>query len=162
MTLHSLEDLLIEQLRDLLSAERQMVKALPKMARAASQPELRNAFEHHLEETEGQIDRLEQAFEAMGKNARAKTCVAMQGLVDEAKEHLEEQMTPEAMDAALIASAQKAEHYEMASYGSARTWAEQIGRTEVAQLLQATLDEEVATDQKLSQLAETKVNAAAA
>lgn len=162
MAVQSLENLLIDQLRDLLSAEKQITKALPKMAKATSTEELRAAFEEHLAQTQGQIDRLEQAFEILGHSARAKKCVAMEGLIEEGKEHLEEEMEPSVMDAALIASAQKVEHYEIASYGSARTWAEEIGQPEVAKLLQATLDEEAETDRKLTKLAESLINQKAA
>jgi ferritin-like metal-binding protein YciE len=162
MAVRSLENLLVEQLRDLLSAEKQITKALPKMAKAASTEELRAAFEEHLTQTQGQIARLEEAFETLGQTARAKKCVAMEGLIEEGKEHLEEDMEPAVKDAALIASAQKVEHYEIASYGSARTWAQEIGQPQVAELLQATLDEEAETDQKLTKLAESLVNRQAA
>jgi ferritin-like metal-binding protein YciE len=162
MAVRDLEQLLIEQLRDLLSAEKQITKALPRMAKAASDERLRQGFEEHLAQTEGQIVRLERAFEQLGKAARAKACVAMEGLIAEAKEHLEEDMEPSVMDAALIASAQKVEHYEIASYGTARAWAEQIGQDAVARLLQETLDEETQTDEKLSRLAESLVNRRAA
>src|SRR5437764_1254633 len=148
MAVQSLENLLIEQLRDLLNAEKQITKALPKMAKAASTDELRTAFEEHLSQTQGQIGRLEEAFELMGHAARAKKCVAMEGLIEEGKEHMEEEMESQVLDAALIASAQKVEHYEIAAYGSARTWAQEIGRQEVADLLQATLAEEAETDRK--------------
>jgi ferritin-like metal-binding protein YciE len=159
MAVRSLENLLLDQLKDLYSAEKQITKALPKMAKAASREELRAAFEEHLTQTEGQIERLDQAFEKMGHNARAKKCVAMEGLIEEAKEHLEEEMEPGVLDAALIASAQKVEHYEIAAYGTARTWAQEIGQQEVADLLQQTLDEEAATDRKLTELATGRVNA---
>jgi ferritin-like metal-binding protein YciE len=162
MAVRSLENLLIDELRDLLSAERQITKALPKMAKAASSGELRAGFEEHLTQTQGQIARLEQAFEILGHAARAKKCVAMEGLIDEGKEFLEEEMEPSVMDAALIAAAQKVEHYEIASYGSARTWAREVGQDQVAELLQATLDEEAETDRKLSKLAEALVNQQAA
>jgi ferritin-like metal-binding protein YciE len=162
MAVRSLENLLIDELRDLLSAERQITKALPKMAKAASSEELRAGFEEHLTQTQGQIARLEQAFEILGHTARAKKCVAMEGLIEEGKEFLEEEMEPSVMDAALIAAAQKVEHYEIASYGSARTWAREVGQDQVAELLQATLDEETETDRKLSKLAEALVNQQAA
>jgi ferritin-like metal-binding protein YciE len=162
MAVRSLENLLVDELRDLLSAEKQMTKALPKMAKAASTEQLTAAFEEHLTQTQGQIARLEQAFEILGHAARAKKCLAMEGLIEEGKEHLEEDMEPTVKDAALIASAQKVEHYEIASYGSARTWAREVGQPEVAELLQATLDEEAETDRKLTQLAETLVNQQAA
>jgi ferritin-like metal-binding protein YciE len=162
MAVRTLENLLVDELRDLLSAEKQITKALPKMAKAASTEELRAAFEEHLTQTEGQIARLEQAFQILGHAARAKKCLGMEGLIEEGKEHLEEDMEPAVKDAALIASAQKVEHYEIASYGSTRTWAQDIGQAEIADLLQATLDEEAETDRKLSQLAETLVNRQAA
>ena len=162
MAVVSLEKLLVDELRDLLSAEKQITKALPKMARAASTEELRVAFEEHLTQTEDQIARLEQAFEIPGHAARAKKCLVMEGLIEEGKEFLEEEMEPAVMDAALIATAQKVEHYEIASYGSARTWAQEVGQAQVAELLQATLDEEAETDRKLTQLAETLVNQRAA
>jgi ferritin-like metal-binding protein YciE len=162
MAVRSLENLLIDELRDLLSAEKQITKALPKMAKAASSEELRAGFEEHLTQTQGQIARLEQAFEILGHAARAKKCVAMEGLIEEGKEFLEEEMEPSVMDAALIAAAQKVEHYEIASYGSARTWAQEIGQDQVAELLQATLDEEAETDRKLSKLAGALVNQQAA
>lgn len=162
MAVRSLESLLIDQLRDLLSAERQITKALPKMAKAASTAELRAGFEEHLAQTKGHIQRLEQAFEILGHAPRARKCIAMAGLIEEGKEHLEEEMEPAVLDAALIASAQKVEHYEIASYGSARTWAREIRQPQVADLLQATLDEEAETDRLLSQLAETLINQQAA
>ena len=162
MVVRSLENLLLDELRDLLSAEKQITKALPKMAKAASNEELRAAFEEHLTQTQGQIARLEQAFGILGHAARAKKCMGMEGLIEEGKEFLEEEMEPAIMDAALIAAAQKVEHYEIASYGSARTWAQDVGQDQVAELLQATLDEEAETDRKLSKLAETLVNQQAA
>ena len=162
MAVRSLENLLLEELRDLYSAEKQITKALPKMAKAASAGELRAAFEEHLTQTEEQIARLEQIFELMGHGARAKRCVAMEGLIEEAKEHLQEDMEPAVLDAALIASAQKVEHYEIASYGTARTWAQQVGRQEAADLLQETLNEESEADQKLTRIAADLVNVRAA
>jgi ferritin-like metal-binding protein YciE len=162
MAVRSLENLLLDQLKDLYSAEKQITKALPKMAKAASTEELRAALEEHLTQTEGQIARLEQVFELMGHSARAKKCVAMEGLIEEAKEQMDEDMQPAVLDAALIASAQKVEHYEIASYGTARTWAQQVGQQEVADLLQQTLNEESETDQKLTQLATRQVNVQAA
>ena len=162
MAVRSLENLLLDELRDLYSAEKQITKALPKMAKATSTQELRAAFEEHLTQTEGQIARLEQVFELMGHSARAKKCVAMEGLIEEAKEFLEEDMEPAVLDAALIAAAQKVEHYEIASYGTARTWAQEVGQQEAADLLQQTLNEESETDQKLSRLAADLVNIQAA
>ncbi len=161
MMIDSLNKLLEEELKDIYSAEKQLLKALPKMARKANSVELRNALEEHLEITEGQVNRLEQVFEALGKPAKAKTCKAMQGLVEEAKEIMEEDATPSVLDAGIIAAAQKVEHYEIASYGTVRTWARLCGEEEAAGLLQQTLDEEGEADKRLSQLAESFVNAQA-
>jgi ferritin-like metal-binding protein YciE len=154
----TLQDLLIDQLRDLLYAERQIIKALPKMARKASSEELRSAFEEHVQETEGQVDRLEQVFEQLGVSARGKRCEAMDGLIDEARSLMDEEAEPSVLDAGLIASAQKVEHYEIASYGCVATWAEQLGRHEAARLLRQTLDEEKRADAKLTSLAEGTIN----
>lgn len=162
MAPHKLEDVLVEELRDLYSAEKQMAKALPAMARAASDERLQRAFEQHLSQTEGQIARLEEAFRAVGRAARAKRCVAMEGLIDEAREHLKQDLDPEVMDAVLAASAQKVEHYEIASYGTARTWAEQLGRKDLSRLLQETLEEEKQADLLLTELAERLLNPQAA
>jgi len=162
MAVRSLENLLLDELRDLYSAEKQITKALPRMAKATSTEELRAAFEGHLTQTEGQIARLEQVFELMGHRARAKKCVAMEGLIEEAKEYLEEHMEHAVLGAALIGAAQKVEHYEIASYGTARTWAQEVGQQEAADLLQQTLNEESETDQKLSRLAADLVNIQAA
>jgi ferritin-like metal-binding protein YciE len=162
MKVETLKDLLAEELRDLYSAEKQLVKALPKMAKAAASKELRTGFEDHLEQTEGQVRRLEQACEHLDVSPRGKKCAAMEGLVEEGKELIEEEMEPAVHDAALIAAAQKVEHYEIASYGTAITWAERLGLEEVAQLLRETLDEEKATDQKLTELATQDVNEEAA
>jgi ferritin-like metal-binding protein YciE len=152
MSADTLEKLLVDELKDIYSAEKQITKALPKMAKNAASDELRKAFETHLKETEGQIERLDRAFEILGKSASGKTCKAMQGLVQEGSEQIQE-LEGEILDAALICAAQKVEHYEMAAYGSARTWAQQLGQKEVADLLQQTLDEEGNTDHKLTQLA---------
>jgi ferritin-like metal-binding protein YciE len=148
----------VDELKDLLSAEKQLVQALPKMAKKASHEQLRRAFEEHLQVTEGQVARLERVFQILDKPARAKKCKAMEGLIEEGKEMMGEDMDPEVMDAALIAIAQKVEHYEIASYGTVRTWAELIGESEAAKLLQQTLDEEGEADKKLTQLAETSIN----
>jgi ferritin-like metal-binding protein YciE len=158
MKMKTLQDLLVDQLKDLYSAENQLVKALPRMAKAATNPELRAGFTEHLEQTRGQVGRIERVCEQLGVTPRGKKCVAMEGLVEEAKELLEEDAEPEVLDAGLIAAAQKVEHYEIASYGSARTWAEQLGHTQAAELLQQTLEEEKATDEKLTELAVTMVN----
>lgn len=154
----SLNALLEEELKDIYSAEKQLLKALPKMAKKATSEELRAALEEHLEVTEGQVERLEQVFEALGKPAKAKTCKAMQGLVEEATEIMEEDADDAVMDAGIIAAAQKVEHYEIASYGTVRTWARLCGEEEAAELLQETLDEEAEADKKLTELAENFVN----
>ena len=158
MAISTLEDALIEELKDLLSAEKQLLRALPKMAKQAQNEKLRKAFEMHKKETEGQIDRLEKCFELLDRAPRAKKCEAMEGLIEEGKELMEEDAEPEVLDAMLIAAAQKVEHYEIASYGTVRAWAEQLGHDRIARLLQQTLDEEAATDEKLTALAEQVVN----
>jgi len=156
--LDTLKDLLIDELKDLNDAEHQITKALPKMAKAASNPQLQTAFTSHLAETEGQIRRLEQVFKALGLNPTRKTCEAMRGLLKEGDEVLEEKADPDVKDAALIAAAQRVEHYEMAGYGTVRTFARTLGLNDVAQLLQETLNEEGAADKKLTQIAERQVN----
>ena len=153
-----LEKLLEDQLKDLYYVEKQLVKALPKMAKAATNDDLRAAFEEHLEETEGQVEKLEEAFEALGKAARGKKCPAIDGILEEGKEHMEEYKGEPALDAALVASAQKVEHYEITSYGSACAWAEQLGLDEVKEILGSILDEEKSADEKLTELAESVVN----
>ncbi len=158
MALGSLRELLIDELRDLYDAEKQLVKALPKMAKASSAPELRAAFEQHLEVTRGQVTRIEQVFEALGEKARGKKCKAMEGLIEEGSELLEEDADPAVLDAALIAAAQRVEHYEMAGYGCVRTFATLLGEDEAAGLLQETLDEEGEADKRLTELAETVIN----
>ena len=158
MKIQSLNDLLVDQLKDLYSAENQLVKALPKMAKAASNPELKAGFEEHLEQTRGQVERLETICEQLGVSPKGKKCVAMEGLIEEGKELLQEDVEPEVLDAGLIAAAQKVEHYEIAGYGTVRTWAEQLGLDEAVRLLQETLDEEKETDEKLTQLAQASVN----
>lgn len=157
----SLRSLLIDELRDVYHAERQLVKALPRLARAATSDELRQAIESHLEETEEQVTRLEQAFDLLNESARTKPCAGMQGIVEEAADLIREEDEGVALDAALIAAAQRAEHYEIAAYGTLKAWAEALGESEVAQLLSTTLDEEKAADQKLSALAESRINEAA-
>src|SRR4051812_13690535 len=141
----SLKDLLVDELKDLYSAEKQLLKALPKMAKAASNEELKNGFTTHLEETKGHVERLEQAFEKLGETAKAKTCKAMQGLVEEGTEAIELDAPDAIRDACLIGAAQRVEHYEIAAYGTVRSLAAKIGEDEVADLLQETLDEEGAT-----------------
>ncbi|HZL37187.1 MAG TPA: ferritin-like domain-containing protein [Tepidisphaeraceae bacterium] len=162
MKLEELRDLYIEELRDLYSAENQLVKALPKMAKAATNEELAEGFEEHLEQTKGHVNRLKQIFDRLGKKPTGKVCKAMEGLVAEAKEALEEDMTPEVLDAALIASAQRVEHYEMAGYGTVRSFAKLLKEREAMALLQQTLDEEAATDKKLTKLAVSTINIDAA
>ena len=156
----SLAELFHEELRDILSAERQLVKALPKMAKKASSQELVDAFQKHLSETEKQVERVEAAFEDTGKSPRAKTCEAMKGLIEEASEMMGEGESSDVMDAALISSAQKVEHYEIASYGTLCTWAKLLGYEKALKNLKANLDEEEKTDAALTKLA-TRINEAA-
>jgi ferritin-like metal-binding protein YciE len=153
MTVKDLQGAFIDELRDIFSAEKQITKALRQMARKASSEDLRESFEEHLEQTERQIERLEQVFELAGQKPRAKHCAGMAGLIDEGKEILQEDADPEAKDAMLIAAAQKVEHYEIASYGTLCTWAEQLGMTDAKRLLGDNLDEEKKTDEKLTRLA---------
>ena len=161
MKIDSLDILLEEELKDIYSAEKQLLKALPKMAKKVSSDELRAALEEHLTVTEGQIARLEEVFEALGKKAKVKTCKAMQGLIEEATEMMEQDATDAVLDAGIIAAAQKVEHYEIASYGTVQTWATLCGQKDAADLLQETLDEEIAADENLTELAENFVNPAA-
>ncbi len=154
----NLQELFVEQLKDVHNAEKQLVKALPKMAKAASSPELRAAFEEHLEVTRGQVERLEKIFKGLDVRPKGKKCVAMEGLIEEGKEMMGEDMEEDTMDAALISIAQKIEHYEIASYGTVRTWAQHIGDEQTARLLQQTLDEEGKTDKLLTELAESSIN----
>ena len=158
MSLDRLEKLYISELRDLYSAENQLLKALPKMAKGASSPELKDAFEQHLEQTEGHVERLEQLFQQLGENPKGKTCRAMKGLIEEGSEILKEEGEDSVLDAGMIVAAQKVEHYEIASYGSVRTFANLLGQEEAARLLQSTLDEEFETNEILNRLAETVVN----
>ncbi len=152
-----LEELLEDELKDLYSAENQIIKALPRMIKACESPELKRAFERHLEETRRQVDRLDQIGEELEIKMTGKKCKGMEGLIAEGKEHLQE-LDPENMDAGLIGDAQKIEHYEIAAYGTARTHADLLGLRRVAKLLQQTLDEEGATDKKLTALAESVAN----
>lgn len=161
-TMKNLEDALVDELRDILHAEKQLTKALAKMAKKASSEELREAFEEHREVTLEQIERLEKAFDVLGKAPRAKKCEGMFGILEEGKEHLEEDAEPSVLDAVMIADAQKAEHYEIASYGTVIAWAEQLGQNEIVRLLEQTLDEEKETDVKLTELAESLANQEAA
>jgi ferritin-like metal-binding protein YciE len=159
--MQTLEKLYINELRDLYSAENQLLKALPKMAKGASSAELKEAFENHLAETETHVERLEQIFKDLEENPKGKTCHGMKGLIEEGSEILEEEGEESVLDAGIIVAAQKVEHYEMAGYGSVRTFAQLLGQEEAAQLLQTTLDEESKANELLNQLAETTVNAEA-
>jgi ferritin-like metal-binding protein YciE len=154
VAVESLNELFVEQLRDLYDAENQLIKALPKMAKGANSEELRQGFEEHLEQTKGHAQRIEQIFEQLGEKAKGKKCKAMEGLVKEGSETLEEDMNEAVKDAALIAAAQRVEHYEIAGYGTARTFANLLGEREAASLLEQTLEEEKETDAKLTELAE--------
>jgi ferritin-like metal-binding protein YciE len=158
MAVKTMKDLLIDELRDIYHAEKQLTRALPKMGRAASNGQLKEAFTQHLEETRGQIERLEQVFELLDTRTRGKPCHAMEGLIEEAKEIMEMGLGPELLDVALIAAAQKVEHYEIAGYGTLVALAQASGFSEAAQLLQETLDEEKKTDQLLNKLAISDVN----
>jgi len=154
-----LHELFLDELADLLSAETQLTKALPKMARAAQSDELREAIESHLEETEGHVERLKKVFESVEAKPKSKTCQAMKGLLEEGSEIMQELKGKGTMDAGLIAAAQKVEHYEMASYGTVRAWAEQMDHSEAVELLEETLEEEKAADEKLTEIAESLANA---
>jgi ferritin-like metal-binding protein YciE len=158
----TLHDAFIDELRDTYDAERQLIKALPKLAKAASNPELRAAFESHLEETRGQVERLEEVFASLDEKVRGKHCDGIAGIIEEGKSIMEEDFDEATMDACLIAAGQRAEHYEMAAYGTLVAWARAMGHDEAADLLQQTLDEEKAADEKLSGLAEEGINQTAA
>ena len=158
----TLHDAFIDELRDSYDAEKQLTKALPKLAKAASNPKLREAFEKHLEETQGHVRRLEQVFESLDERVRGKHCDGIAGIIEEGKAIMEESFEDGAMDACLIAAGQRAEHYEMAAYGTLVAWAQAMGHNEAAKLLQQTLDEEKAADKKLSSLAEGGINQSAA
>ena len=158
----SLRELYVNELKDLYNAETQLVKALPKMAKAASNAELRRGFEEHLRQTSEHVSRLEQIFEMLGEKATGKKCLGMEGLVKEGSETMSEDYEGALMDAALIGAAQRVEHYEIAGYGTARTYAEMLGDNEGTKLLQTTLSEEAETDQKLTKLARSSINVAAA
>jgi ferritin-like metal-binding protein YciE len=162
MSLDSLQSLFLEELKDIYNAEKQLVQALPRMAKAAGNPELQQAFTNHLRETQGQVQRLERIFKDLGLAARGKRCVGMEGLIEEGKEKMQEKGEESVIDAALIASAQKVEHYEIAAYGCLRTYAQILGHESAAKLLAETLAEEEAADEKLNQIAESRVNAEAA
>ena len=159
----ALKELYIKELRDTYDAEKQITKALPEMAKAASSSHLRQAFEEHLQQTKNHVERLEQIFKALGESPKGESCDGMEGLIEEGSALIDEDMDPEALDAGLIAAAQRVEHYEMAAYGTVRTYAKILGDTKAASLLQETLDEEKTADQKLTGLAENiNVKAAAA
>ncbi len=158
MEINSLRELYVEQLKDLYSAEMQLTKALPRMAKKADAQELKAAFEEHLQQTRGQIDRLEQIFQMLERSPRGKKCVGMEGLIAEGKEAMSEDMDPDVLDAALIAAAQKVEHYEISAYGTARAYARLLEDDRAAQLLSATLVEEAQADAKLTQLAASGIN----
>lgn len=157
-SLESLDDLLVDQLRDLYDAESRLTKALPKMADAATSAELKNAFNGHLRETETHVRRLEEVFGILGESPKGTTCEAMKGLVKEGESMMATQADANVKDAGLIAAAQRVEHYEMAGYGTARTFAQHLGYLEAARLLQLTLDEEGAANKNLTRIAETSVN----
>jgi ferritin-like metal-binding protein YciE len=159
---HTLKDLYIHELKDLYSAEKQLIKALPKMAKAATHEELKAGFETHLEETKEHAVRLEKLLSSHDASTRGPKCKAMEGLVEEGSELMEEEKDPEVLDAGLIMAAQKVEHYEIASYGTARTFAKLLGDDDGARILQTTLDEEGATDKKLTKLAMSAINVDAA
>jgi ferritin-like metal-binding protein YciE len=158
----TLHDAFIDELRDTYDAEKQLTKALPKLAKASSNARLRQAFESHLQETQGQIARLEKVFESLDEKVRGKHCDGIAGIIEEGKAIMEEDFDESTMDACLIAAGQRAEHYEMAAYGTLVAWAEAMGHTEAARLLQQNLDEEKAADKKLSGLAEGGINQSAA
>ena len=158
MSMDSLKDLYIDELKDLYNAENQLLKALPKMAKKASAPELKRAFQDHLVQTEGHVNRLEKIFKGLGEKPTGKTCKAMKGLVEEGKEIIEEDGDDSVLDAALIGAAQRVEHYEIAGYGVVRTFASLLGENSAVDLLQRTLNEEGETDKKLTALAETVIN----
>jgi ferritin-like metal-binding protein YciE len=158
MELDTLKDLYVDELKDLYSAEKQLVKALPKMAKAANDPELQQAFRTHLRETTQHVQRLEQICQELGVSPRGKKCVGMEGLIEEGNELIKEDPDPDVLDAGLISKAQHVEHYEMAGYGTVRTYARTLGFESQAELLQQTLDEEGRTDHLLTELAESGIN----
>lgn len=154
MNMNSLHDAMVNELKDLLSAEQQITKALPKMAKHANSPRLRSAFEEHLEQTNAQIERLEQVFKLLDEPSKSKKCEGIAGIIEEGEEMLKKDADPAVLDAMLIAAAQKVEHYEIASYGTVCAWASQMGHDDVCDLLNETLDEEKQTDVKLTELAD--------
>jgi len=161
-TARTLQDLFLLTLQDIYHGEKQILKALPKMAKNAASPELKQAFQHHYDQTEGQVERLQRVFELMDKSARGRTCEAIEGLVEEGKEVMSETQPGEVMDAGLIAAGQAVEHYEIARYGTLRSWAQQLGMQEAAKLLEQTLQEEKQTDELLNKIAMSSVNRKAA
>ncbi len=156
--INTLENLLVHELKDLYYAEQQLVKTLPKVAKKASSPELKSAIEEHLQETEGHVNRLEQIFELLNQPAKSVKCKGMNGILDEGEDVMDLDGTPETLDAAIIMSAQKVEHYEIAGYGTAANWAQMIGRQDVKNLLGQTLAEEERADKKLTELAKSSIN----
>ena len=162
LKLNSLRDLLFEEMRDLYSAETQLIDALPKMAEAATSRELKSAFEHHLEETRGHVSRLENIFQRIGEKSSGETCEAMKGLIREGEVLVKAEGDPDVRDAGLIGAAQRVEHYEIAGYGTARSLARRLGENQMAETLQQTLNEEAEADKKLTSIAESQVNVSAA
>jgi len=158
MELTTLKELYVNELKDLYSAEQQILKALPKMIDGATEPKLKSSFESHLKQTEGQVERLQKIFDELGEKPTGKLCKGMQGVLAEGAEALEEDATDEVRDASLISAAQRVEHYEIAGYGCARTYAEELGESKQVKLLQETLDEEADTDKKLTKLAVSVIN----
>ena len=162
MEMKKLQDLYIDMLKDTYDAEHQITTALPKMAKAATNPDLKSGFEQHLQQTETHIERLEQVFDSLGRNATRKSCKGMQGLIEEGSELMKEDAEPEVLDAGLIAAAQKVEHYEIAAYGTLSAYAKLLDASDALDLFQMTLNEEKQTDEKLTELAENSVNVEAA
>jgi ferritin-like metal-binding protein YciE len=158
MKLNSLHELYVAELKDLYDAEQRIIKALPKMAKAASSPDLRNAFEEHLQQTQGHVQRLERVFQSLDEPAKGQKCKGIEGIIDEGEDLMDEDAPPAVCDAALIAAAQRVEHYEIAAYGTVRNFARRLGYSDQAELLNQTLQEEGATDKKLTSLAESYVN----
>ena len=161
MKINSLKQLYVEELKDAYDAENQIVKALPKLIKATSTPQLREALEDHLEQTRGHVQRLEQIFESLGEPAKAKKCDGIRGILEEGEKTIDDGEQGPVLDAGLIAGAQRVEHYEMAAYGSLKTWAKQLGDSQAVQLLEQTLNEEKEADRKLSEIAAKSVNAEA-
>lgn len=162
MKYETLKDLFLDELRDIYDAENEIVKALPKMAGAASSPELRNAFTHHLDQTKRHVTRVEQIFEGLGEKPKAKKCDGVRGIIDEGEDLMGQKGDASVLDAGLIAAAQRVEHYEMAVYGSLRNWASRIGNSQAVPLLEETLNEEKEADHTLTQIADQSVNRQAA